>query len=180
MPEVQAGDTGYPAGSIEASEAQNRIELGAGYRPTPGFTHQDINPGKHIEIVCDVRDVDQLGDGWDEVRATHLLEHFGRHETTPVLEEWYSILGHKGTLYLEVPNLTGQIAQWQDGSIDDRELVRLMYADQDYEENYHKTAFTVDLLGSYLKDAGFRYVEIRDVGLVLCASGIKSEEGVRP
>ena len=174
MPEVHAVDhTGYTAGSVEAGIADTRLELGAGYRPSYGFTHQDINPGNHIEIVCDCRDMNTPG-RWQEVRATHLLEHFSYWETVNVLKNWRNLLVAGGSLYLEVPSLTGQMAAYQEHRIDDRELVRLVYADQDYAENFHYAGFTRAILTEDLEKAGFVNVRVEEYDLILTAWGSSS------
>lgn len=149
----------------------NCLELGAGERPTVGFTHQDARRLDHIEIVCDVRDIHLLQDRtWDLVRATHLLEHFSFRDTVTVLEEWRSLLGPGGGVYIEVPNGLWQAIARADGELTHAQFTEYAYGEQTYPGNYHYASFDEDLLEEVLLKAGFRGVIITDIGQVLIAT----------
>ena len=149
------------------------LELGSGDRPFEdgrGWTHSDERVLPDIELVFDAADPPEDLDGrCQEVRATHLLEHFSHRDTFKILRRWRRLLTDGGLLYLEVPNLEQQMRDLMNRARADWETVRLMYGDQDYPGNYHKTGFTSRLLKEYLKESGYRRVEIQDIGLVLNA-----------
>ena len=161
-----------------------RLELGSGDRPTPGFVHLDARPdAPDVDIVGDARN---LGSDWldhahidarkptlgnvEEIRATHLLEHFSHLETIDILKHWRSYLQPGGKLYLEVPNLAGHVEAWRAGRSTDAEFVVYLFGGQEYEGNTHRTMFTEATLRAALKAAGFVWIDVRDVGLVLCAN----------
>lgn len=154
-----------------------KLELGAGYRPTPGFTHNDANPGDDIEIVGDaatiVRDHVIGAGSCDEIRATHLLEHFSHTKTVDVLSEWHSALRVGGTIYLEVPHIFGHIAALNAGEITPEQFIVYVYGDQDYFENSHYAGFNEEILRDRLIEAGFRDVLTQDIGMVIIAQGTK-------
>ncbi len=150
------------------------LELGAGYRPTPGFIHNDFNEGDDIEIVCGAEEIENFVDTpVDHLRATHLLEHFPYNDTVKVLKAWYNILAEQGELYIEVPNLQWQTQAHVIGEINDEEAVRYIYGEQDFKGNFHYAAFTVGLLEKRLKEAGFKTVEVWSVTQVVCARAFK-------
>lgn len=152
-----------------------RLELGAGYRPTPGFTHNDLREMDDIEIVGPAESISDVvqENSCSEVRATHLLEHLSFLKTVDVLMEWKKILRDGGLLYLEVPNLSWQTRAHADGHISDEEAVTYIYGEQDYDGNYHCAAFTESLLADRLREAGYVDVRTQDIGQVICAWSYK-------
>lgn len=154
------------------------LELGSGDRPYNdgrSWTHQDIRALPDIELVCPAEDISLHveADSVDEVRATHLLEHFSYTRTDKVLREWKYVLKDGGSLYIEVPNLRWQINACASGEIDAERFVYYAYGEQDHAGNFHYAAFDEELLRKRLKGAGFRSVGITDIGQVLCAKAIK-------
>lgn len=150
------------------------LELGAGYRPTDGYVHQDINPGNHIEIVCDAARIDEFVDTpVDLLRATHLLEHFSYRDTVKVLKAWHNILDEHGALYIEVPNLSWQTKAHCNGELSDEEAISYIFGEQDFDGNYHYAGFTKKLLEDKLRAAGFELINVWEVTQVLCASAQK-------
>lgn len=154
-----------------------RLEIAAGDRPTPGFTHHDARELHDIEIVCDMWDLSEYVPiaTCDEVRATHILEHFSHLETKAVLNFWRNLLKPGGLLYIEVPNGEWQVKAAASGEIDFNEFVRLAYGDQDYPGNAHFASFSPATLKSYLELAGFSNVRVDDIGMVLCAWANRGE-----
>jgi predicted SAM-dependent methyltransferase len=150
-----------------------KLELGAGDRPTPGFIHNDARPLPDIEIVCPVEEITAHVKGHaDEIRATHLLEHFSWRDTVALLTEWRELVIPGGKVYIEVPNLTWQ-TNAHAGGHDDIEIVNLIFGDQDYEGNYHKAAFTERLLRRRMEEAGLHTISVIDIGMVLCGEGFR-------
>lgn len=150
------------------------LELGAGYRPTPGYVHNDIYPQDDIEIVCRAEDIgDYVDTPIDILRATHLLEHFSYRETANVLKRWYDAMAPEGEIYLEVPNFSWQTKAHAFGEISDEEAVNYIFGEQDYEGNFHFNGFTIGSLTKYLTDAGFNNLSVYSIGQVICARGRK-------
>jgi SAM-dependent methyltransferase len=95
-----------PAADIE------RLELGSGTSPTPGFTHLDINPN--------APDVDIVGTAWPlelpdqsvgEIRAVDVLEHLSYWDTPAILADWFRVLRPDGRIYIQVPDAE-TIMEW--------------------------------------------------------------------
>ncbi len=139
-----------------------RLELGAGDRQTDGYVHNDARPLPHIAplMVFDASAASAFIPvaSCDEVRATHLLEHFSHLRTIAVLREWLACLKPGGLLYIEVPNLEYQAKLLLAGQPE--EAIRLMYGDQDYVGNAHLTGFTQRTLCDAAIQAGFVGVQV--------------------
>lgn len=159
------------------------LDLGCGDRPYEdgrGWVHLDERPLQHVDINAKIEDIEihVRPDSVDEIRATHVLEHFPWHDTVDVLRSWHGRLKPGiGSVYIEVPNLSWQareLAVLENQDVEagrDLEIVNLIFGDQDYPGNFHKTGFTQRTLGDSLRGAGFVDVNVRDIGMVLVATG---------
>jgi len=165
-----------------------RLELGSGDRPTHGFVHLDMRPdAPDLQLCGDATNLDQTHrcDGyhgplpnearWREIRATHLLEHFSHRRTVEILEHWSSYLKPGGSIYLEVPNLSGHVNAWKWGQSSDEQFVEYLFGEQDHDGNFHKTMFTERTLRDSLERAGFGRIQVRDLGLVFTAKGSRAD-----
>lgn len=156
------------------------LEIAAGDRPTPGFIHNDLRPLEHIEIVCDCLKINEflndhgVGDKrFTAIRATHILEHFPYNDTVRVLLNWQDLLLPGGSIHIEVPNFSWQTRAHSDGVISDEEAVYYVYGEQNYDGNFHKAAFTEEIIRMKLRDAGFVNITVSDIGQVLIANANK-------
>jgi predicted SAM-dependent methyltransferase len=93
------------------------------------------------------------------IYASHVLEHFGRHEYRAVLAEWFRVLEPAGTLRLAVPDFAACAAVYWGGSGDAlSEVLGLIMGGQRNSYDYHKMIFDEDHLRSDLLGVGFREV----------------------
>lgn len=89
----------------------DKLELGAGYHPTPGFITLDANPACNPDIVGPAFPL-QLGDGTvGELRAVDVLEHISYRRTAEVLADWFRVLVPGGRLYVQVPD-AALVMEW--------------------------------------------------------------------
>jgi SAM-dependent methyltransferase len=150
------------------------FEIGAGYRPTEGYVHNDLKFDNHIEVVYDAEKVHEiLETKADIVRATHILEHFPFRNTVEILENWSSILKPGGQLYIEVPNVLGHANGVVSGETSEEDFGTFMYGEQDYPGNFHMAGFTPSILRKRLEQAGLENINIQDIGMVVIGSGTK-------
>jgi len=136
-----------------------KFEGGPGSLLLKNFTNVDINHWEGVDIVCDVRNMY----GWKdesvaEIRASHLIEHFERHEIPGVLQEWRRILVPGGLLRIYCPNAEKIAYNYSRGVISGSEFNRLLFGNQTYGENYHKIAIDRTILDDWLRKAGFRII----------------------
>lgn len=162
-----------------------RLEIGSGERPTPGYVHNDIRELPGIDWVTDARCLDLFleifppDEPITEIKAAHVLEHFSWRETVRILERWLSILAPGGMIHIEVPNLSWQCRAVLNHELPWSQMVDYIFGGQDYEGNYHKTAFTEAGLVSCLEQAGFERTATTDIGMVILADAFRPQDPVR-
>ena len=82
-----------------------KLHLGCGNKRIEGFMNVDIRPGNNVDIIDNISELNSVDNSSVElIYASHVLEHFGRHEYINVLERWYDLLKKGGKLRLSVPD----------------------------------------------------------------------------
>ncbi len=137
-----------------------KLHLGCGRRFIDGFVHMDLSPAKHIDILGDVRKVPLPSGSVELIYASHVLEHFGRHEYRDVLAEWFRVLSPEGVLRLSVPDFAACAALYHEGGLTDRlsGLTGLLVGGQRDSNDFHKMVFDEQSLRQDLLETGFRTV----------------------
>lgn len=75
-----------------------RLNLGAGAHPIPDYENLDRATGQEVYPLA-------YADGSvDEIRASHVLEHFSHRDAPAVLAEWVRVLKPGGRLAVAVPD----------------------------------------------------------------------------
>lgn len=133
-----------------------KLNLGAGDVPVEGFEPVDIKQGKNaFPLMVEPGTV-------DEIRASHILEHFGTRELLAVLDDWFKALKPGGKLSLAVPNAEkagGALIQKR-GTYDGETSLLLAYlmGGQVDEHDVHRSAFTPASLKALMEAAGLRQI----------------------
>ncbi len=73
-----------------------KLNLGAGSAPMDGWENLDRKTGEEIYPLN--------RDGVDEIRASHVLEHFSHQKIPTVLADWVGALKPGGLLKIAVPD----------------------------------------------------------------------------
>lgn len=120
-----------------------KLNIGSGPVEIPGFDNIDRKLG------TEAGSLDYLDNSVEEIRASHILEHFSIAEANQALKEWYRVLIPGGRLRVAVPDI--QKAVRVKGQL--RQFV-LMGGQMD-ENDFHKSAYDEELLDSFLMTAGF-------------------------
>ena len=108
---------GRGATSLTGRAGLNKLNLGAGDRPLPGWVNLDCCRHPGIDEVGDVRDLSAIEDAsFDIVRASHLFEHFHVNEMPALLGEWTRVLKPGGTLIVCVPDFRGLVLDYLDNA----------------------------------------------------------------
>lgn len=76
-----------------------KLNLGAGNTVIEGFGPRDCKRGDSLYPLPDA------ADSADEIRASHVLEHFSHRKALEVLREWVRVLKPGGLIRLAVPDL---------------------------------------------------------------------------
>jgi predicted SAM-dependent methyltransferase len=139
----------------DGNDQAMKLHLGCGRKHIPGFVHVDIEDYPHIDFRIPVNELSFARDNSVElIYASHVLEHFGRHEVDQVLREWFRVLRKGGILRLAVPDFEAVSHCYQQtGELSD--LVGLVCGGQRNEYDFHKMVFDEKLLRERLRNVGF-------------------------
>lgn len=121
-----------------------KLNIGAGSVEIDGFTPVDRRIGSEAYPLA-------YADGSvDEIRASHILEHFPESLTQSVLCDWVRVLKPGGIIKIAVPDFN-KIA----GSLkDDPKRFAYLMGGQTDENDYHKSVWTDGKLSKQMMDAG--------------------------
>lgn len=152
-----------------------KINIGAGDYPVDGHVNLDRLTGGEAyplrlpsTIEPGTPGVEVADGSVDEIRASHVLEHFSHREVANVLDHWVKKLKPGGVLKIAVPNLEWIAREYLAGR--DLHVQAFLMGGQIDENDYHKCAFDEELLAEMMRAAGLIDIahwesEIRD-----CAS----------
>lgn len=139
-----------------------KLHLGCGNKKIDGFVNVDIRPDQSVDIIDDISKLESIKNGSvDLIYASHVLEHFGRHEYMSVLNRWYELLTEGGTLRLSVPDIK-QVFQMYNNGTDLKKLWGFIYGGQTYDQNYHFIGFDFKTLSEDLIKVGFKETRLWD------------------
>ena len=141
----------------------------------------DIRPEINPDFVCNANNLFMIEDfTFDLVRASHVLEHFGRNETFLTLKEWLRVLKLGGCLTVIVPDLTwaaerivNKFRQLPNTLDDESSVLSVLYGDQTHDENYHKMGFVPCTLRREFELLGLKNILQSIDGYNLTMTGIR-------
>lgn len=119
---------------VDAGGAPLRLNIGGGNVKIDGFTTVDKANG------TEAYPLQWADNSADEIRASHILEHFPMAESHKVLKEWVRVLKPGGRIRISVPDITKvarEIAEPKGGY----DPTMVLYGGQSDQWNYHKTGF---------------------------------------
>lgn len=138
-----------------------KLHLGCGIKKIEGFFHVDALDYPHIDHKGPVDDLSFINSNTVElIYASHLLEHFGRHEYKNVLIEWHRVLMPGGVLRLAVPDFAACALLYTHGLLPNGiESIRgLICGGQRDQYDFHKIIFDEKQLSSDLQGIGFTQI----------------------
>jgi predicted SAM-dependent methyltransferase len=85
----------------------DKLELGCGQRPTPGYLHQDITaqPGVELDFHCAIWDIPLEENSLAEIIAVGLMEHLRFEDFTKALKQIYKLLKPCGEFLFDLPDI---------------------------------------------------------------------------
>jgi len=125
----------------------------------------DIRDGLGVDYRCDFRKLPFATGEFDLVHCSQGLEHIKRADVSTTLDEWIRVLKPEGELRLAVPNLEWAAKRILAGDVGDMvpkaEVTALdvLYAQQQYAEDFHMNGWTPKTLEAALRAKGFKYFE---------------------
>lgn len=129
-----------------------RIGVGDTLPKKEGYVNADIRDLPNIDIICDARVIPVPDGTYDGLESRNLVEHFGRHEIGDLFKEWARILKPGGTFSIETVDMGTLMDNWRNIPVEN--LLDGILGAQTYPENFHKMAFTQELLVARLEEAG--------------------------
>jgi hypothetical protein len=129
-----------------------RLDLGSGMKAIPGFIPIDRKLGKEAYPLVDYAD-----NSVDEIHASHILEHFSYGDVVKALDDWVRVLKPGGRMRIAVPDLS-KITKDTPLNGDATWRFYLM-GGQTNGDDFHRSAFTEELLRYYMGTAGLNRIE---------------------
>lgn len=134
-----------------------KLHLGCWNRYLDGYINIDIQ-GDSVDLHADIKQLPYEDCSVDEIYASHVLEHFGRHEFLNVLNEWNRVLKPGAFVYIAVPDIDSAISHYlKHGDL--KLLYGQFWGGQRDQYDYHTFGFTFKTLSEYLEQTGFENPE---------------------
>lgn len=162
-----------------------RLELGCGYRPSPGYLRLDANAGvPDLDVRANALNLPFRSGIFEEVRCVDVLEHLPYRLTKVALAEWARVLTPGGHLYVQVPDCgtimreyAANPARWRERLPEDLQGLppilgaawrilggqadgTFVLGSDDWTLNAHYAMFDEPALRWFLRRAGFDVVEL--------------------
>lgn len=135
----------------------NKLNIGCGYDLLEGYINVDINKDYKPDVVADFRKLNPLY--VDEVRASHLLEHFDRFETIEILKQWRGWLKKGGKLVLEVPDFEEICKEFSKGN--KYWLSRHTFGSHKANWAFHRESWWKEKFEEVLPKVGFKIIKFK-------------------
>jgi predicted SAM-dependent methyltransferase len=121
----------------------------------PNWINLDLEDLPGVDIQDDARTLNKIpNESCDIIYASHVLEHFGRHEFESVLKTWNKKLKLFGILRLSVPDFEKAVA-WYNKTKQILDIVGSACGGQRTKNDYHKMIFDKPTLTEILTKCGF-------------------------
>jgi predicted SAM-dependent methyltransferase len=141
-----------------------KLNLGSGSQPLPDFINLDIKNNNSIFPL------DYPNNFVDEIRASHILEHFSYGESINALKEWTRVLKPGGTLKIAVPDFAIIAEAFSNGMNDKRLMESYCMGGQTDEYDYHKSIWHMEKICNMLDVIGYENMERWTSEIKDCAS----------
>jgi predicted SAM-dependent methyltransferase len=137
-----------------------RLHLGCGPRYIEGWTHMDLLPHPHVDLLGDAGDLRMLRSGSVEmILAVHLLEHFSTERVPHVLAEWRRVLQPHGVLRVSVPDFSVLARLYMNQAVSLPAIAGPVLGGQKNDHDAHLSIYDWDTLRAFLTLA--RFVDVK-------------------
>lgn len=130
-----------------------RINVGAGWTVIDGFTPIDRKQGGEA-YPLKFNDGSPVPDNsCDEIRASHILEHFGFKDAQAVLQDWIRALKPGGRIRIAVPDIDLL------SKVDPDERCFILMGGQQHADDFHRSAWDFERLKAHMEHFGLERIE---------------------
>lgn len=123
-----------------------KLNIGDGDNAVEGYVGLDIQRGQDATVL------EYETGSIEEVRASHVLEHFPHDHILKVLKEWVRVLQPGGVLKIAVPDFRELAQRYLNGEA--IPIQSYVMGGQFHEHDFHKTLFDRECLSDALRSAG--------------------------
>lgn len=125
-----------------------------------GVINVDIRELPTVDVVADFTKTLPFKDGeCDGVMSRNCIEHFGRHEYDGIFKEWVRVVKPGGLVRIETVDMGFLMDKWR--FIPEENLLDGILGAQTYPENFHKMAFTREMLERLFQKHGVEVGEVK-------------------
>jgi hypothetical protein len=135
---------------LKPVELERRLNIGSGNTEIAGFENWDIKDGKEAYPL------EVEPESIDEIRASHILEHFPHAMTQAILCDWVKALKPGGSLKVAVPDFRVIAQNYLDGM--GLPTQGYVMGGQVDEYDFHKAIFDDIALREEMRNAGLRNI----------------------
>lgn len=129
------------------------LDIGAGgYSSDSKFTSVDLFT--KCDITASMESIPLPECSVEAIFSANALEHVGKKQIIPILQEWHRLLKPGGKLQIVVPDLEWACLWWLAHQEDRGWSLDILFGHQLHDGEYHKTGFTPRLIWDYLQEAG--------------------------
>jgi predicted SAM-dependent methyltransferase len=152
-----------------------RLNLGSGSQPLPGYLNLDISDNNPVYPLP------YADNSIDEIRASHILEHFGKVESAAVLNEWHRVLKVGGILKIAVPDFAVIAEAYTNGQNPEFPFESVVMGGQSDQYDFHKSMWDLRKLFNVFTCLGYtnivRWVsEIQDCASLNISLNLQGEK----
>jgi predicted SAM-dependent methyltransferase len=138
-----------------------KLNLGCGQNKLEGYINMDALDGLSIYPL-------EYKGCVDEIRASHVLEHFGHEESVQVLLNWVDCLVPGGVIKIAVPDFDDLIRRYQAGEPLNYECI--LFGGQTDKYDYHKSLWSCNKLRFIMESIGLYGIRTWQSEIADCAS----------
>lgn len=130
-----------------------RLNLGGGDDELAGYVNVDRKNGDEAYPLA-------YGDGEAaEIRASHLLEHFGYEQAQAVLEDWVRVLEPGGTLQIAVPDFDKVVQLYMAGKGKEVNIEGIIMGGHLDADDVHRALYTDSKLREAMEAVGLKDIK---------------------
>jgi predicted SAM-dependent methyltransferase len=143
----------------------DKLELGSGKNPTPGYIHSDINSFEGIDIISSPWEIELPDSSLNEILALGVMEHLTYSDFAKALNNIYRMLKPGGIFLFDVPDLlvwSKYLVDHESGlktPCDLNHILSTLYGWQRWPGDEHKSGWIKSHLIESLNKANFLKIE---------------------